>query len=400
MSYTRYRIFNAGPLLTGLVGTIGYTIYNSNGTTATARTTAGIAELITGSGIYYATVTYADDFDGATVWDTGGSGPVYYGNHGQNDDTERYAERADTVLSSSHGSGLWTPKLATWVLVDGPTSAQGARSLRELATRAFELFSPNSEVPSEGQYLIRIEEAWRHLVDQCPGVYRQTVEIPLSLSVREFSLPLDCLEPVKNGITLSYLPRNISTLSRATGGVVTATTTTAHNLEDGMTVKIVDSTPAGSTIFDGSFDDINSTGNTTFTYQDSETTADTATGGTVEQSSDAVALTKKDRKDLTILPEDQATVGQPQYYYVGDGNTICIEPISDGGFPALAVEYQAEAPDPMPLDTRLPIPGLVEQYLMAYAAGKVGTLKIDLALLEFAEGIKRVRALFARRGAF
>ena len=64
---------------TGLVGTVGVQIIDTPGTTViTARTTAGIAEVPAGSGMYAATLiaplakgTYS------VVWDTGGGSPKY-----------------------------------------------------------------------------------------------------------------------------------------------------------------------------------------------------------------------------------------------------------------------------------------------------------------------------------
>lgn len=60
---------------TGLVGTIGVTLLNPDGTVHTARATAGIYEI--GGGCYGKEITFPDNWKGSIKWDTGGGGPVY-----------------------------------------------------------------------------------------------------------------------------------------------------------------------------------------------------------------------------------------------------------------------------------------------------------------------------------
>ena len=60
--------------MTGLVGTVGYTQIKADGTTAVARTTAGIVEL--GNGAYGVTVT-PDAAAAIIKWDSGGGTPMY-----------------------------------------------------------------------------------------------------------------------------------------------------------------------------------------------------------------------------------------------------------------------------------------------------------------------------------
>jgi len=69
------RTCSMGGSQTGLVGTIGVTILNADGTTQTARATADIYEI--GGGCYGKELTFPDDFKGSIVWDTGGGSPVY-----------------------------------------------------------------------------------------------------------------------------------------------------------------------------------------------------------------------------------------------------------------------------------------------------------------------------------
>lgn len=75
MSLTLPQTCNMGSSQTGLVGTIGITLLNPDGTTKTARTTDGIYEI--GGGAYGKQITFDDNWSGIIVWDTGGGTPYY-----------------------------------------------------------------------------------------------------------------------------------------------------------------------------------------------------------------------------------------------------------------------------------------------------------------------------------
>jgi len=55
----------------GGLSTVGYTVYTTTGTTHQARTTSGVVELGSSTGIYTAKVALSEGFDGIVVWDTG-----------------------------------------------------------------------------------------------------------------------------------------------------------------------------------------------------------------------------------------------------------------------------------------------------------------------------------------
>ncbi len=64
-------VANLGVGKTGL-NTIGYTLYNCDGTTFQSRRTTGVAELPSGSGSYYVTLAntvFTTDFHGQIAWD-------------------------------------------------------------------------------------------------------------------------------------------------------------------------------------------------------------------------------------------------------------------------------------------------------------------------------------------
>lgn len=75
MSLSLPKTCSMGGNKTGLVGTIGVTLLNPDGTTHTARATADIYEI--GGGCYGKNITFEDNWKGAIMWNTGGGSPVY-----------------------------------------------------------------------------------------------------------------------------------------------------------------------------------------------------------------------------------------------------------------------------------------------------------------------------------
>ncbi len=55
---------------TGSTG-VGYTLMDVSGSTITVRTTTNVYQLMSGTGIYAAYITFPDDFRGQLFWDTG-----------------------------------------------------------------------------------------------------------------------------------------------------------------------------------------------------------------------------------------------------------------------------------------------------------------------------------------
>jgi hypothetical protein len=64
------RTVNFGSDKTDLL-TIGYTLYNADGSEYRARTTNGVYSLGTSAGVYGANITFVDDWHGSILWDTG-----------------------------------------------------------------------------------------------------------------------------------------------------------------------------------------------------------------------------------------------------------------------------------------------------------------------------------------
>lgn len=74
MSLTLPKTVAFGSSKTGLVGTVGVTLLNSDGTIHTARTTIDIYEI--GGGCYGKEVEFEDSWSGSLKWDIGGVPPI------------------------------------------------------------------------------------------------------------------------------------------------------------------------------------------------------------------------------------------------------------------------------------------------------------------------------------
>ncbi len=74
MSYTDFKGVAFGESKAGLA-TVGYQLFNPNGTSVATRITAGVLQTVPGT--YGATVTFPDNFTGEVRWDTGEALPLY-----------------------------------------------------------------------------------------------------------------------------------------------------------------------------------------------------------------------------------------------------------------------------------------------------------------------------------
>ena len=127
MSLILPQTCNMGSSQTGLVGTIGVELLNPDGTTKTARATAGIYEI--GGGSYGKEITFDDNWSGVIVWDTGGGTP-YYATVEYNIEGLVDAVLEDTNdLQTSQGdwltaTGFSVPNEYDTVIADLPTVAE------------------------------------------------------------------------------------------------------------------------------------------------------------------------------------------------------------------------------------------------------------------------------------
>lgn len=88
----------------GGLATVGFALYNIDGSVRKARSISGVAELGTNSGIYRAVVNYPDNFQGIVLWDTGTGTPVYASDSINPLDAETMVDAMRTQLRSLNTS--------------------------------------------------------------------------------------------------------------------------------------------------------------------------------------------------------------------------------------------------------------------------------------------------------
>lgn len=73
MSVSLVRNVDFGQTQANITGSsgVGYTLLDVTGSVYQSRTTSGVYQLVSGSGIYAAYVTFPDDWKGQILWDTG-----------------------------------------------------------------------------------------------------------------------------------------------------------------------------------------------------------------------------------------------------------------------------------------------------------------------------------------
>ncbi len=96
MAITLIKSANLGFAMAGKASDVYYTIYNAAGAISAARTNSGVYEIGSNTGVYGASVSIANDFQGSIFWDVNG--------------TSIYAVEeisADTRLTRLVTSGRW-----------------------------------------------------------------------------------------------------------------------------------------------------------------------------------------------------------------------------------------------------------------------------------------------------
>ena len=85
----------------GSLSTVGFTLIDGDGTTSVVRSTSGVHEVGTSTGIYAAQITFATQFSGSILWDTGASSPAYA--------AEQYNPTAENIeFVKDIEGGRWT----------------------------------------------------------------------------------------------------------------------------------------------------------------------------------------------------------------------------------------------------------------------------------------------------
>jgi hypothetical protein len=105
---------------TGSTG-VGYTLLDVSGSTVLARTTTGVYQLISGSGLYAAYVSFPDSFRGQVMWDTGTafvtrSYAVEQANVEENNPVVNDTHRIINMMSGTLGS-LYDISFGRWHII-------------------------------------------------------------------------------------------------------------------------------------------------------------------------------------------------------------------------------------------------------------------------------------------
>lgn len=97
MARQRLSTVNFG-VSNGGLATVGYTLYNTNGTTHQARSTSGVTEFGTSTGVYGAVINLPSDKAVLVMWDTGvGGGDTRYGSEDNNTALDQIQDGTDMI---------------------------------------------------------------------------------------------------------------------------------------------------------------------------------------------------------------------------------------------------------------------------------------------------------------
>ena len=97
------------------LSTIGYTLYNQGKTVLQARTTTGVTQILSGTGIYQLFASLPEAFIGSIIWDTGETTPLY----AISDlDFRKFTFQSVIVGGQGKAKDVWTEKEKKRILKD------------------------------------------------------------------------------------------------------------------------------------------------------------------------------------------------------------------------------------------------------------------------------------------
>lgn len=144
MAYSFHSTVPFGSVYTGLTGTVGYQLYDADGSANGSRVTAGISELGT-TGFYHVLLSLADGWVGSIHWDTGGASPIY----GIEDVRAIMTDAASRTASKADVSGLATAE-ALAAAVTKIDTIDGVVDGIATAVDAIETFDPSTTEADTG----------------------------------------------------------------------------------------------------------------------------------------------------------------------------------------------------------------------------------------------------------
>jgi hypothetical protein len=173
--------------ITGLTGTVGFTVYDASGNVVQARTTGTvpcpIVEMPAGSGVYYCVVPYSLILGNMVVWDTGGNTP----------------------MSASEAF----PSDLVGLISGGPK----AKTLREIASLALNTY-PGWNRDDEMSPLLYAEDGWRQFVHVGGNLYTNTAILTTVAGQAIYSLPADFrLVTDRNAVAIPATPQYLEEIS-------------------------------------------------------------------------------------------------------------------------------------------------------------------------------------------
>lgn len=122
MALTQLRNVNFGKTLADKVGSIGYTLVDSTGSVTSARTTTGVFQTVSGSGLYSANIVFPDGFRGQVVWDSGNalSSTVYATEQFNIEENNPSVEEIKTIVTASAAriEQLYDIQYGRWKIVN------------------------------------------------------------------------------------------------------------------------------------------------------------------------------------------------------------------------------------------------------------------------------------------
>jgi hypothetical protein len=140
---------------TGSLG-VGYAILDENGAVVAPRTTSGVYQLASGSGLYAAYVSWPDAFSGQILWDcpafTGSSGNVL----AKSSATEQYnVEQSYTYLSGTIGpqvQGIYDVAFGRWKIDKVANTMTFYRAGKVTVVAVFDLFDDTGAPTFDGVF--------------------------------------------------------------------------------------------------------------------------------------------------------------------------------------------------------------------------------------------------------
>ena len=125
----------------GGLSTVGFELIDGDGVSSVARTTTGVSEMGTSTGIYTTQITFAANFSGSILWDTGEGAGTLYAAEEYNPTDERISFIQDieggkwTIDSDNNQMIFYKDDNATEVARYDLTDSDGNASSSEVFTR-------------------------------------------------------------------------------------------------------------------------------------------------------------------------------------------------------------------------------------------------------------------------